>query len=146
MTRFRGWALVGLLLLTLIAAAPSLVNAQYDTATVVLPAGDPQAGRQAFVDLRCTVCHRVEGETRFPAPLSESQGPDLNRALALRSASDLAAAIIVPSHSMSVKTSEPIKQRLQELLLSPMPDYTRAMTVRQLADLLAYLRSLGPAK
>jgi mono/diheme cytochrome c family protein len=146
MARFRRCMLVGLMCATVIGAAPSVVRAQYDTATVVLPAGDPHAGRQAFVDLKCTVCHKVEGESRFPAPLSESQGPDLSRALALRTASDLAAAIIVPSHSMSVKTSEPIKQRLQQLLLSPMPDYTRAMTVRQLADLLAYLRSLGPAK
>ena len=54
----------------------------------------------------------------------------------------MAAAIVVPSHSMSVKTSEQIKKRLQRMLLSPMPDYSRAMTVRQLADLLAYLGSL----
>lgn len=132
-------ALVGAVVLF---ATPS----QYDAVSVVLPAGDPQTGRQAFIELKCTVCHRVEGEARFPAPLSESRGPDLNRALALRPASDLAAAIIVPSHSMSVKTSEQIKKRLQRMLLSPMPDYSRAMTVRQLADLLAYLGSLGQPK
>ena len=119
---------------------------QYDAVTVVLPAGDPQSGRQAFIDLRCTVCHRVEGETRFPAPVVESQGPDLNRGLVRRPASDLAAAIIVPSHSMSVKTSEQVKQRLRHMPLSPMPDYSRAMTVRQLADLLAYLGPIGKRK
>jgi mono/diheme cytochrome c family protein len=123
------------------AAAP-----QYDTVDVVLPAGVPQAGRQAFMDLKCTVCHRVAGETRFPAPVSESQGPDLDRLLALRPASDVAAAIVVPSHSMSVKTSEQVKQRLRHMLLSPMPDYSRVMTVRQLADLLAYLRSLAQSR
>ena len=30
-----------------------------------------------------------------------------------------------------------------KLLLSPMPDYSRVLTVRQLADLLAYFGSLG---
>jgi mono/diheme cytochrome c family protein len=131
-----------LLLGTAIFAAPS----QYQTMTVVLPAGDPQAGRRAFVDLKCTVCHRVEGEARFPAPLSESQGPELNRTLALRPASDVAAAIIVPSHSMSVKTSEQVKKQLRGMKLSPMPDYSRTMTVRQLADLLAYVRSLSQSR
>jgi mono/diheme cytochrome c family protein len=128
------------------AGALFAAPAQYEAASVVLPAGDPRTGRQAFIQLRCTVCHRVEGEARFPPPLSESQGPDLNRALALRPASDLATAIIVPSHSLSVKTSEQVKQRLRHELLSPMPDYSRAMTVRQLADLLAYLGSLGQSK
>jgi mono/diheme cytochrome c family protein len=135
-------ALSAALLGTALAAAPP----QYQTMTLVLPAGDPQAGRLAFVDLKCTVCHRVEGEGRFPAPLRDSQGPDLSRALALRSASDVANSIIVPSHSMSVKTSAQVKKQLQRMKLSPMPDYSRTATVRQLADLLAYLRSLGQPK
>jgi mono/diheme cytochrome c family protein len=122
------------------------VPAQYDTVTVVLPAGNSQAGRRAFLALRCTVCHRVEGEGTFPAPLAESQGPDLNRVLASWSASDVAAAITVPSHSMSVRTSEAVKKQLQQMLQSPMPDYSRAMTVRQLSDLVAYLHSIGPAR
>lgn len=122
--------------------------AQYDTqtVTVVLPAGDTQAGRQAFLDLKCTVCHRVVGETTFPAPVSGTQGPDLDRTLAVRPAADVAEAIVVPSHSMSVKTSDEVKKRLEGMLLSPMPDFSRTMTVRQLADLLAYLRSREAAK
>jgi mono/diheme cytochrome c family protein len=47
---------------------------------------------------------------------------------------------------MSVRTSEAVKRQLQQMLQSPMPDYSRAMTVRQLADLVAYLRSLGLPK
>jgi hypothetical protein len=121
---------------------------QYGTqdVNVVLPAGDRQAGRQAFVDLRCTACHRVAGETAFPAPLPGTPGPDLDRSLALRPASDVAGAIIVPSHSMSLKTSDDVKRRLEETLLSPMGDFSRVMTVRQLADLLAYLTSLDASK
>jgi mono/diheme cytochrome c family protein len=114
--------------------------------TVVLPAGDPQAGRQVLLDLKCSVCHRVIGEATLPAPVSGTQGPDLDRALALRPAADVAAAIVVPSHSMSIKTSEEVKKRLEAMVLSPMPDFSRTITVRQLADLLAYLRSLETAK
>jgi hypothetical protein len=42
---------------------------------------------------------------------------------------------------MSLKTSDEIKKQL-EGVLSPMGDFSRTMTVRQLADLLAYLQSL----
>jgi hypothetical protein len=124
------------------------VPAQYDTnaLTVVLPNGDAQAGRQAFLDLKCGVCHRVSGETTFPAPVSGTQGPDLDHTLGLRPVSELAAAIIVPSHSMSVRTSDEVKKRLESMLLSPMGDFSRVMTVRQLADLLAYLTSLQKLK
>ena len=118
--------------------------AQYETAAaaVVLPKGEPQAGRQAFLDLKCGVCHRVTQNPEFPAPVSSSQGPDLDHTLRLRPASEVAAAIIVPSHSMSLKTGDEIKTRL-EGVLSPMGDFSRTMTVRQLADLLAYLQALG---
>lgn len=47
---------------------------------------------------------------------------------------------------MSLKTSDAVKTRLENVLLSPMGDFSRAMTVRQLADLLAYLASLDTAK
>lgn len=81
--------------------------------------GEAQAGRQAFLDLKCTVCHRVVGETTFPAPISGTQGPDLDRTLALRPAADVAAAIVVPSHSMSVKTSDDVKKRLEGCCCHP---------------------------
>jgi hypothetical protein len=118
--------------------------AQYDTkeVSVVLPAGNKEAGRQAFLDLKCVVCHRVAGEMALPVPISDTPGPELDRTLARRSPSDVASAIIVPSHSMSVKTSPEVKKRLEGMLLSPMGDFSRAMTVRQLADLLAYLNAL----
>jgi hypothetical protein len=109
--------------------------------TVVLPKGDARAGRQAFQDLKCHLCHRVAGEKDF-SPLAELQGPMLNATLHLQSASDIAAAIIAPSHSLSVKTSEAVKAQMWRQGLSPMGDFSRALTVRQLADLLAYLRSL----
>jgi len=110
--------------------------------TVVLPQGDARAGRQAFQELKCHLCHRVAGEKEFSSPIAELKGPDLNATLQLQTASDIAAAIIAPSHSLSVRTSESVKAQMWRQGLSPMGDFSRALTVRQLADLLAYLRTV----
>ncbi len=115
----------------------------YDVMSVTLPQGEPRAGRQAFLDLKCQTCHRVAGERDLQNPAGEIRGPDLDRTLKLRPMSEVAEAIIVPSHSMSVKTSAEVRQRLQRTQLSPMGDFSRSMTVRQLADLLAYLGSIA---
>jgi hypothetical protein len=87
------------------------------------------------------VCHGVAGEKEF-SPIAELQGPTLNATLQLQSASDIAAAIIAPSHSLSVRTSEAVKAQMWRQGMSPMGDFSRVLTVRQLADLLAYLRSV----
>jgi L-cysteine S-thiosulfotransferase len=110
--------------------------------TIELPAGKATAGRQAFEDLKCHLCHRVAGETRFPAPTSAARGPDLgDEAVRLQTPSEVAAAIVSPSHSMSVRTNQAVKERLRTEDASPMGDFSSRLTVRQLADLLAYLRS-----
>jgi mono/diheme cytochrome c family protein len=134
------------LLLLMLVAVPGYAQSgesQYEiVATVVLPQGDARAGRQAFQDLKCYGCHRVAGETRLPAPFAEVRGPDLDATLVQRDASELAEAIITPSHSASIRTSPAVRERLSREMRSPMGDFSRAMTVRQLADLLTYLRSL----
>ena len=112
-----------------------------DVVTIELPAGDAAAGRQAFEDLKCHLCHQVVGEKRFRAPAAEARGPDLGVALRAQSSSDVAAAIIAPSHSMSVRTSDAVKRQLRNRDGSPMGDFSTRLTIRQLADLLAYLRS-----
>ena len=138
-------ALIALLLVLapVAALAQSPAGAvAYDTLdTIVLPKGDSHAGRQAFVDLKCHLCHRVAGEKDF-SPIAEMQGPMLNATLHQQSASDIASAIIAPSHSLSVRTSEAVKARMWEQGKSPMGDFSRVLTVRQLADLVAYFRSL----
>jgi hypothetical protein len=87
------------------------------------------------------VCHRVAGEKDF-SPVAALQGPMLNATLQLRPASDIAEAIIAPSHSLSIGTSEAVKAQMWRQGLSPMGDFSRVLTVRQLADLLAYLRTV----
>jgi len=111
------------------------------TVTVTLPSGDIPAGRQAFLDLRCTACHAVPSEPDFPAPVSANPGPPIDARLAGRDVSYLIASIMTPSHAISVNISEELRTRL-EGVLSPMGDFSRAMTVRQLVDLHAYLRSV----
>ena len=61
-------AVVAVALFTAVPATAH-VQFQYGTVTLTLPKGDAKAGRQAFQDLKCTVCHRVAGETGFAAHL-----------------------------------------------------------------------------
>lgn len=122
--------------------AQTSANPYDELATIVLPKGDAKAGKQAFLDLKCDACHRVAGEKVLPLPLAEMRGPDLDATLRSRDASEVAAAIIVPSHSSSVRSSPSVKEALARQMNSPMADFSGVLTVRQLSDLLAYLRSV----
>ena len=135
-----------ILAVCLAACSPALVRTgpaidRGEIVTLELPAGDVGAGRRAFGDLKCQVCHRVAGEELFPEPTSAACGPDLGASVRRQPVSEVAAAIIAPSHSMSVRTSEAVKEQLRHEDASPMGDFSRRITVRQLADLLAYLRA-----
>ena len=121
---------------------PAAYAAQYERVTLVFPSGDRDDGRQAFLDLKCTVCHHVASEPDFPEPFTANPGPVLDQILATRPTRYLAEAIISPSHSMSINTSDEVKVQMDGVL-SPMADYSRAMSVRQMIDLLAYLRGIS---
>lgn len=108
----------------------------------MLRGGYPSGGRQAFLELKCTVCHRVTGETEFPAPFGDLQGPVLDATLGSRPEGYVATAIIAPSHSISINVSDAVKAEMSGVL-SPMADYSGVMTVRQMLDLLAYLETIG---
>lgn len=133
-------ALAGVALVAAFAAASQATD-PYEVVTVTLPAGNASAGRQAFRDLKCYLCHQKAGETGFPAPAAAARGPDLDDTLRRQSASDVAAAIVAPSHSMSVRTSKALRPSLARESASPMGDFSATLTVRQLSDLLAYLGS-----
>jgi hypothetical protein len=109
--------------------------------SVTFPAGDVAAGRQAFQDLKCTACHAVPSEPGFQAPVSSSPGPPIDARLAGRDVSYLASAIMTPSHAISGNIDAGLLANL-EGVLSPMGDFSRVMTVRQLIDLHAYLRAI----
>jgi len=124
------------------STAAGETHAEPPTVTVTLPAGDIQAGRQAFRDLKCTACHAVPSEPEFPPPVSAHPGPPITPRLADRDVSYLAAAIMTPSHEISLNSSEEVVRAYLRGVLSPMGDFSRVMTVRQLIDLHAYVRSV----
>ena len=112
------------------------------TVTMALPAGDVGAGRQAFQDLRCTTCHAVPSEKEFPVPVSASAGPVIDARMGQLDVSYLVASIMTPSHAMSLNLKGDVQALRLEGTRSPMGDFSYAMTVRQLVDLYAYLRSV----
>jgi len=120
--------------------APEAVAAA-STVPMPVPPGDVSAGRRAFHDLRCTACHAVPSEAAFPAPVSASPGPPFDRRLSRADPSYLLASMVTPSHAISTRM-DPRARASMEGVLSPMGDFSEVMTVRQLIDLHAYLRSI----
>jgi mono/diheme cytochrome c family protein len=102
-----------------------------------LPDGDPVRGRAAFVELRCSSCHSVNG-VALPKPTAD---PPLPFVLGDASASsftdgELVTAILDPSHDITQASPAGV----QSGRLSRMGDFTEAMTVRQLVDIVAFLQ------
>ena len=97
---------------------------------LMLPAGDPAAGRQAFVDLRCHTCHAVPGDAEMPAPVSANRGPAVGSMGADETREHLALSIISPSHEIPPP---------RDSSLSHMGSFREALNVQQLLDLVTYL-------
>jgi len=103
------------------------------------PGGDVARGKQAFVDLGCARCHAVQGQPDLPAPTVRPPvdvvlgGPSPSRPTDAR----LVTAIIHPSHQIS----EPWKDQTHVGAQSRMRPYNEYMTVQQLLDMVAFLRS-----
>jgi hypothetical protein len=124
-----------------VACNQPATDARSQAATITFPIGNAQAGRQAFADLKCTACHAVPSEADFPAPVSANPGPPIDARVSGRDASYLTTAIISPSHELSSGLDESVRGQLAGVL-SPMGDFSQAMTVRQLIDLQAYLHNV----
>jgi mono/diheme cytochrome c family protein len=135
-TPFGMRLLISLILLAVLVWATAVSGATSDTVTFTLPAGDPEAGRTAFVALSCTSCHGVSGENGFPGPVSANRGPTLGAYQGQQTPERLARSIVFPSHEISANVRD------TEGSLSPMGDFSEAMTVRQFLDIIAYIRSL----
>jgi mono/diheme cytochrome c family protein len=133
----RSLLLVAGLVVPLGSALASATQAQ-DTITLRLPHGDAKAGKAVFEEMSCSSCHRVEGEHGFPDPVSSHPGPTLGGYTARQETERVAMSIFAPSHEI---TGTVRGEREDDL--SPMPDFSEAMTVRQFLDLIAFIRSLG---
>lgn len=141
MSALRRSVFMGLGFLALAISTTAVTGASSGTVTLTLPEGDPVEGRAAFQALSCTSCHRVSGETDFPDPVSATPGPTLGRYHARQDPARLGMSIFAPSHEITATV-----RGQREDNLSPMPDFTKVMTVRQFMDLVAYLRSLDDEK
>lgn len=111
-----------------------------------VPAGDHHTGRQVFIDYECFKCHEVVGED-FPAPKVEQGdvGPALSGMGAMHPAEYFLETMIDPNASVAWRIKhhkDEHKGYLGADGKSKMPSYNDTMTVQQLIDLVAYLKSL----
>lgn len=108
-----------------------------------LPIGDPDNGRQVFLDYQCLQCHVLQG-TEFSDDewrLTEGEGiaVELGGATTkLQTYGDLVTSIINPSHRIA--KGYPLEQ-ITEDGESKMSYYNQVMTVEELIDLVTFLRS-----
>src|SRR5262245_60230673 len=103
-----------------------------------LPAGDPAAGRQVYVDFKCYACHAIQGE-QFPLKPGETAtaGPDLTGMGRHHPTEYLVESIVNPD---AVLIDGPGFVGGDGHSIMPA---TPAMTLGQLSDLVAYLKSGG---
>jgi mono/diheme cytochrome c family protein len=103
-----------------------------------LPQGDPAKGRAVFVKLQCYACHEVRGQTFPGAKAAASIGPELSEMAAHHEAEFFAEAIVNPNALID----EP--QWRAPDGTSRMPSFNDLLTVQELVDLVAFLKSLKP--
>lgn len=104
-----------------------------------LPDGDPEAGRRAFVQLRCHVCHTApgidvsfEGTAAADVPL----GGPVTR---VQTYGELVTAIINPSHRIVLRVPQ-VPARSGEPSPMELARLNEHVTVQQLVDLVAFLQ------
>lgn len=103
------------------------------------PGGDAEAGKGAFVELGCARCHEVVGHPDLPKPSVE---PPIHVPLGAPSPSRptdarLVTAIIHPDHQVT----ETWRKEVHGAGGSRMMAINDLMSVRQLLDLVAFLRA-----
>ena len=107
-----------------------------------LPAGDAEAGKAAFRKMECFSCHKVPGSDQPAERTSGGVGPDLVAAYSKLPREFLAESII-NSHKYIAGTLE--KYTGLDKVSSKMGDYSSLMSVRELLDLVEYLKHLDAA-
>jgi mono/diheme cytochrome c family protein len=103
-----------------------------------LPEGDPEAGKQVFVQSQCSFCHAVEDVEGLPEPVAQPPVPfTLGQETDRMTDGELVRSIIDPSHFVSEAYPKASTQVGGE---SRMPAYRNTLTIQQLIDLVAFLR------
>jgi hypothetical protein len=106
---------------------------------LTVPPGDPAGGRQVFAKLECYKCHAIKGE-QFPhaAKGPDDAGPDLTGMGSHHPAEYFLESILNPNAVIVAGPGHTGRDGL-----SVMPDYRESLTVRELIDLVAYIKSLS---
>ncbi|HEX7408478.1 MAG TPA: cytochrome c [Candidatus Binatia bacterium] len=107
---------------------------------LTLPAGDAEAGKTAFLKMGCYSCHKVPGGDFPEARISGGVGPDLVPAYSQLPREFLAEAIINPHRYMSGTLEH---YRGSDKVSSEMRDYSSVMSVRELLDIVEFLKQLN---
>jgi mono/diheme cytochrome c family protein len=103
-----------------------------------LPGGDAARGRRVFADLECYKCHAVAGGNFPPAGADPNNaGPELTGMGPYHPAEYFAESVL-DSNAVIVEGPGYTGPDGRSI----MPGYADSMTVTQLVDLVAYLRSL----
>lgn len=116
------------------SAAASANEAQMLT----LPQGDPAEGRRAFKELRCNSCHRISADAEMAAPIAEAGAPDLGLRQSRYRPRYLADSIVYPDHAVRTASGHFDPSAAS----SRMGDFSDTLTVKQVADIVAYLKQL----
>jgi sulfur-oxidizing protein SoxX len=105
-----------------------------------LPEGDANRGREAFVDLRCNVCHEIKGFDP-PSPIvAETRVLLGGRTVRVKTYGDLLTAIVNPSHRLARGYPSEATTINGESVMS-LIYLNELMTVQQLIDMVAFLQS-----
>lgn len=124
-------------------AAPQSPSGAHDHGTppgwkFTLPKGDADKGRGVFVKLECYACHEVKGQTFPGVKDAATVGPELSEMAAHHDAEFFAEAIVNPN----ALVDEP--QWRAPDGTSKMPSFNDSLSVQELIDLVAFLKSLTP--
>jgi len=105
----------------------------------LVPSGDAAKGREVFVTMECFACHEIKGEA-FPkdAKRGHEPGPELTGMGSHHPAEYFAESILNPNRVIVQGAGYTGTDGL-----STMPSYGDTMTLQQLVDVVAYLKSLN---
>jgi mono/diheme cytochrome c family protein len=105
----------------------------------LMPPGDAVEGRKVFVAMECFACHEVKGES-FPqsSKMPRGIGPELTGMGTHHPAEYFAESIVNPNRVIVQGPGYAGPDGL-----SKMPGYADSMTLQQLVDVVAYLKSLS---
>jgi mono/diheme cytochrome c family protein len=104
-----------------------------------MPPGDAAEGRKVFVAMECFACHEVKGES-FPqtSKTPRSSGPDLTGMGSHHPAEYFAESIVNPNRVIVQGAGYTAPDGFTK-----MPSYADSMTLKQLGDVVTYLKSLS---